>query len=408
MTALVETAPRLRDNADFRRVLLAGVISKFGTQVSYLAVPLVAVTTLSAGPGQVGLLGVAGTVAWLLVGLPAGAWIDRMRRRRVMVVTDLVRAALFASIPVAWWLGGLTLTQLYLVVFLAGIATVFFDVSNQSLLPSVVGRESLTAANSVLVGTDSVLAVGGRSGAGGLVSIVGAPAAVLVDAVGYLWSALFVARVKTPDVLPERTARTSLPREVKAGISFVARHPVLRPIATAGTLGNISASILLTMLPVFFVGERKLSEGLLGVFLAVGAVGALIGATLAGRLVARFGRRRTLAGVALVCMPFVLAVPTLDGGWWLWAVAAAWLINSAKYGVDNVVGVSYRQEVTPDALLGRMNATMRFLFTGALAVGAGLGGLIGELAGVETAMWVGAIAATVSWLPVLAIPRATR
>lgn len=400
--------PRLRDNADFRRVLLAGVISKLGTQVSYLAVPLVAVTTLSAGPGQIGLLGVAGTLAWLLVGLPAGAWVDRMRRRRVMVVTDLLRAVLFASIPVAWWLDALSLPQLYLAVFLGGVATVFFDVASQSLLPSIVGRDSLTAANSMLVGTDAVLSIGGRSGAGGLVALVGAPAAVLVDAVGYVWSALFVARVKTPDVVATRVGRPSLLREVRAGIAFVARNPVLRPIATAGTLNNVFGSIVLTMLPVFFVAELELPAWTLGVFLAVGGAGAGLGAAVASRLVGRLGRRRTLTLVPLVCMPFVLFVPTLDGGWWMWIVAAAWLVNSAKYGVDNVVGVSYRQEVTPDELLGRMNATMRFLFTGALAVGAGLAGLIGEFASVPTAMWVGAIGATLAWLPVLAIPRATR
>ncbi|GIG66893.1 MFS transporter [Phytomonospora endophytica] len=408
MTVIAAPPPRLRDNIDFRRVLLAGVISKLGTQVSYLAVPLVAVTALSAGPGQVGLLGVAGTVAWLIVGLPAGAWVDRMRRRRVMIVTDLLRAVLYASIPVAWWLDALTLPQLYLAVFLAGVATVFFDVASQSLLPSVVGRESLTAANSMLVGTDAVLSVGGRSGAGGLVALIGAPAAVLVDAVGYIWSALFVARVETPDAAPARTERPSLLREVKAGIAFVAKNPVLRPIAISGTLNNVTASIVLTMLPIFFVAELGLPAWTLGVFLAVGGAGAGLGAALASRLVGRLGRRRTLTLVPLVCMPFLLFVPTLDGGWWLGVVAVAWFVNSAKYGVDNVVGVSYRQEVTPDALLGRMNATMRFLFTGALAVGAGLAGLIGEFASVPTAMWVGAIGATVSWLPVLAIPRATR
>jgi len=183
---------------------------------------------------------------------------------------------------------------------------------------------------------------------------------------------------------------------------------VLRPNATAGTLNNVFGSIVLTMLPVFFVAELELPAWTLGVFLAVGGAGAGLGAAVASRLVGRLGRRRTLTLVPLVCMPFVLFVPTLDGGWWMWIVAAAWLVNSAKYGVDNVVGVSYRQEVTPDELLGRMNATMRFLFTGALAVGAGLAGLIGEFASVPTAMWVGAIGATLAWLPVLAIPRATR
>lgn len=403
-TALTPHPAPLRRHADFRRVFAASAAGKLGTQVSFLAVPLVAVSVLSATPGQVGVLGALANAAWLLIGLPAGAWVDRMRRRPVMLAADLTRAALLLSVPVAWWAGVLTLAQLCAVVFAVGVATVFSEVAGQSLIPALVGRERVTEANAALVGLDSVLTVGGRSGAGALIGVIGAPLAVIVDAAGYLVSALLLSRVRAPEP-PAATARRSLFAEIREGVALIRRNPVLRPIAIAGTGNNIAAIIVITMLPVRFVGELRVSELRLGLFFAIGGLGTFIGATLASRLVARLGRRRTLIVPHLAGVPFALLVPLADAGPWLWIAAAGWLIGSARFGVTNVIGVSYRQQATPDHLLGRMNATMRFLFTGALAVGALLAGVLGDQVGVQATLWIGSLLAAVAWLPVLAIPR---
>ncbi|GLZ77709.1 MFS transporter [Actinorhabdospora filicis] len=403
-TTETPTLAPLRRDLDFRRVFAASAAGKLGTQVSFLAVPLVAVSFLSATPGQVGVLGALANAAWLLIGLPAGAWVDRMRRRPVMIAADLVRALLLISVPVAWWAGALTLTQLYAVVFAVGVATVFSEVAGQSLIPTLVGRDRVTEANAALVGLDSVLTVGGRSGAGALIGVIGAPLAVIVDACGYLFSALFLSRVRAPEPVAA-PVRRSLLAEIREGVVLIWRNPVLRPIAIAGTGNNIAAIIVITMLPVRFVGELHVSELLLGVFFALGGLGTFAGAALTSRLVARLGRRRMLILPHLIGVPFALLVPLADAGTWLWVAAAGWLIGSARFGVTNVIGVSYRQQATPDHLLGRMNATMRFLFTGALAVGALLAGVLGDRFGVVPALWTGTLLAALAWLPVLAIPK---
>ena len=391
-------------NQGFRSVFLAAAVSTVGTQVSFLAIPLLAVLVLNATPAQVGLLGVLKTLAFLLVGLPAGAWLDRIRRCGVMVAADLVRAVLFGSVAVAWWLGALTMLQLYAVVLLAGVATLFFDVAALSYLPAVVGRDRLVEANSTMQSWDAAASVAGPSFAGYLVQLASAPVAVLVDALTYLWSALFLAGIRQREPEPERAVRRQLLGEILEGIRFVFGHPLLRPIALVGAGTNLFVQIAIVTMPLLFTRVLHLSGGELGLFFTFGGIGIFLGSFTAKRIARWLGNGPALWIVGLAGMPFGFLVPLIDRGAWQWVAMCSWLVLTYRIGMNNVILVSFRQRATPDRLLSRMNATMRFLMTGILAVGAAVAGVIGQYAGIRTALWVAAIGLSFVWLPLLFSP----
>ncbi|GAA2818059.1 MFS transporter [Kitasatospora sp. CM 4170] len=404
-------APRrslFRDRG-FRLLITATAVSRLGSSVGSLAVPLTAVLALHASAGQVGLLTMLSTLSFVLVGLPAGAWIDRMRKRPVMIAADLARAALFGSVPAAWLLGVLTIQQLYLVVLLAGTATVFFDVAALSHLPSLVERDRLTDANAHLVTVDAVTQVGGRGVGGFLTALLSAPVAVAVDAASYLWSAACLLRIRRPEPQPRRGADRGLAGEIGQGLRFVFGHPLLRPIALAGACTNLSIQLCQTMLPVLFVRELDLPGSAIGLFFAAGGVGVFLGSLSARWLARRLGAGRVLWLMGLAVAPLGVLIGLVDRGPALWLAGAAWLVTTFKVGIDNVIKISFRQSATPDALLGRMNATMRVVLTGSLAVGAGLAGVLGEFVSPRAALWAGAAGLATVWLPILCSPlRTTR
>lgn len=395
---------------DFRTLFTATALSQLGTNIGYVAVPLIAVSALDASPGQVGALATLSTVAFLLIGLPAGAWVDRMRHRRVLITADLARAALFVSIPVAWWLDALTLGQLYAVVLLNGCATVFFDVGSQSVLPQLVSREGLVQANAAVVSLMAVGNVAGRGAGGGLVQLLTAPVAVACTSVGYLGSALRLTAIRNTPPPPPRPSGASprLAAQIAEGLRHVLGNPELRALALTAAISNLGVQIVNTMLPVLFVRDLGLSAGTLGLFWAAGGAGLLLGARCARPVAGRLGYGRTLGLAGLALAPAGLLVPLVDRGPWLWLAGAGWLLAMFKIGMDNVLGVSLRQRMTPDALLGRMNATFRFLLTGAMAIGAAAAGLIGELATVHITLWVGGALMSVAFLPVFLSPVRTR
>ncbi|MFD3453884.1 MFS transporter [Streptomyces sp. NPDC058691] len=395
---------------DFRTLFTATVLSQFGTNTGYVAVPLIAVSALDAGPGQVGALAASSTAAFLLIGLPAGAWVDRMRHRGVLIAADLTRAALFASIPLAWWLDTLTLGYLYVVVLLTGCATVFFDVGSQSVLPQLVGRDGLVRANAAVVSLIAAGNVAGRGAGGGLVQLLTAPVAVACAAAAYLASALRLTAMRRdvapPAPLPGRPTR--LRAQITEGLRHVFGNRELKALAVTAALGNLGSQIINTMLPVLFVRQLHYPAGALGLFWAAGGVGLLLGARCARPVAARLGYGRALGLAGLCLAPAGLLVPLIDRGPWLWAAGTGWLLAMFKIGMDNVLGVSMRQHMTPEHLLGRMNATFRFLLTGALAVGAAAAGLLGELTTVRTTVWVGGAFLATAFLPVFLSPVRTR
>ncbi|WBB69460.1 MFS transporter [Micromonospora sp. WMMD812] len=403
-TAAVGRRPVGRWPRPFRLLYTATVVHDVGFHVSHLAVPVLAVSLLSASPGQVGLLGALSTAAFLVIGLPAGVWVDRWPRRAVLVTADLLRAALVASVPVAWWAGWLTIHQLYVVVLLTGVGTVFADVAAQSVLPELVGRDRLVAANSLLMTTSGTLQIAGR-GLGGLaVQALTAPVAVVVDAVGFAVAAAVLRRIPAPPRTVATRRHGGFGRQLGAGVRHVLGNPLLRPLAVSTASINLTMQLTTTMLPVVFLRELGLGPAVLGLFLAVGGIGALLGAVTARPIARRIGHGRALWLPGLLVAPLGLLVALIGTGPMVWLAGVGWLALAWRTGIGNVIGVSLRQSVTPDALLGRMNATFRFLLTGALTVGAAIAGLLAQYVDVRTSLLVGAVANGLTWLPVLCSP----
>jgi MFS-type transporter involved in bile tolerance (Atg22 family) len=392
---------------DFRKLFTADAVSQVGTQVSLLALPLVAVVALRASNFQVGLLGACETLAFLLVGLPAGAWVDRMRRRRVLIVSDLARGCLLASIPIAWALGVLTLLQLCLVALAAGVFTVFFDVAYQSYLPHLVGRDRLVEGNAKLEGVRAVSQIAGPALAGFLIQLITAPLALALDALSFLGSALFVGRIAAREPRPARAPGRHLGREIGEGLRFVVGNPMLRAIALCISSANLLFAASGGMLVVLLARDLALPAGTIGVFYSVASVGALLGALTARRIAARIGQGPAIWVPIAICIPFQLVVPLARPGWLLWAAAAAYLVIYACISVNNITQVSFRQGLTPEPLLGRMNATMRFLVWGTMPIGAFLGGVLGQAIGARSTLWIAAAAGVIPLIPLLASPLRT-
>lgn len=389
---------RLRD---FRLLLAGAAAGQVGAQVTLVALPLVAVLELRAPAFQVGLLTAAETAAFLLIGLPAGAWVDRMRKRTLMIRADVVRAAAMASVPLAALGGVLTMGQLYLVALVTGVATVFFDVAHQSYLPQLLPREQLVAGNGALETVRSSAQVAGPGLGGGLVQLVGAHLAIVADAIGYAVSALFLLAIRQPESKPEPVPGASLRKEVGEGLRFVLGHPLLRVIAGATGLGNFFSAMLMATQTVFLVRVLDLQPGVVGLMLSASAVGGLAGAVLAGRLARRFGQARVIWLSSLVSGPFALLWPLSGKGAWaaLFAIASGVVFFGAV--VYNVAQVSFRQTLCPPRLLGRMNATLRFLMWGTLPLGALAGGAVADGLGARAALWVCAVGFLVVPLPLL-------
>ncbi|OIK02226.1 MFS transporter [Streptomyces monashensis] len=372
---------------DFRLLLAGAATGQLGAQVTLVALPLVAVLELHASAFRVGLLTAAETAAFLLVGLPAGALTDRMRKRPLMIRADLVRAVAMATVPAAALAHVLTMAQLYAVALVTGVATVFFDVAHQSYLPQILPRDQLVAGNGALETVRSTAQVTGPGVGGGLVQLAGAHLAVIADAVGYLLSALFLLRVEQPEETPVSAAGGSLRKEIGEGVRFVVCHPLLRVIALTTALANLCTAVLMATQTVHLVRVVGLKPGALGLVLSASAVGGLLGALCAGRLAARLGQARVILLSVIATGPFAVLWP-LSGHGVLGAVLFATGSTVVSFGavVYNVAQVSFRQGLCPPQLLGRMNATLRFLMWGTLPLGAVLGGALAESFGSRTAL----------------------
>jgi MFS family permease len=388
----------------FRMLLGSVAVGEFGMQISLLAMPLVAVLTLHASAFEVGLLVAAERAAFLLIGLPAGVWVDRMRRRSIMVTADVLRGALMLTIPVAAWFDVLTIWQLYGVAFVLGIATVFFDVASQSYLPFLVGREHLVEGNARLEAVRGFGQVAGPGAGGGLVQLVTAPTAILANAVTYFSSALFLAGVRSKEPKPSADGRRGLWAEMREGLGFVFRHTILRMIVACTAISNLFSSVALAVSIVFLVREVELAAGQVGVLMTAAPVGALAGALAASWLQRKVGSARIIWTVMVVVGPFGLLMPLAEPGWRAGLFAVGLFTTGFGAVVYNVGQVSFRQAVTPEPLLGRMNATVRFLVWGTMPLGGLLGGVLGQTAGLRPAMWIAVIGMLSACIPLLLSP----
>lgn len=405
--APASTAPGRRGlffHRDFRRLWIGDAISQVGTQVSMLALPLVAVKTLHATAFEVGALTACETAAFLFVGLPAGAWCDRLRRRPVLILGDIGRAIALGSVPLAALLHGLTIGQLFVVALLTGVLTVFFDVAYQSYLPELVSREELVDGNGKLEATRATAQVAGPSIGGFLVQAITAPYAVFVDAVSYLWSAGWVSAIRAREPAPVPPPQRHLGKEIGEGLRFVLGHPILRKIAGCTGTANLFGAANSAILVVFLVRTVHLSAGGIGLLFSVGSVGGLLGAFLSGVFTRKVGQARAIWLSALVFAPAEFLVPMTHHDWRLALAATTLFFGSAGAVMYNVAQVSFRQAICPRPLLGRMNATMRFLVWGTMPLGGLLGGWLGTAFGLRNGLWIAAVGAQFAPLWVLFSP----
>ncbi|WP_157250890.1 MFS transporter [Nonomuraea typhae] len=395
---------QLRGNADFARFAVANAVTQAGTQVTLVALPLAAVLTLSAGSWELGLLTAAEMAAFLIVGLPAGVWVDRLRRRPILVWTDLVRGLALLSVPAAALLGVLTLVQLYLVALVIGFCTVFFDVAHMSFLPAVISRDRLERGNSVIEVTSRVSMLAGPGLGGVAVQWLTAPFALLADAVSYLLSGALLSRVRAQERPAPKGERRRLRQEVAEGLGYVAREPVLRVIAVLGALVQLGNGVLNVGQPLYLIKDLGVGAGVYGLILSVAAAGGLLGAVITPRVTARFGPGRAMAGSCLVVMAAYLPATLVAGGWTLVILPVSYAVAGMAGVVFGINQLSYRQRTTPEHLLGRVNASMRFLMWSALPIGGLLGGALGEWAGARPLFVIGVLLVAIAHLPAVMTP----
>ncbi len=379
---------------DYVKFWSAQSISAVGSQVSLLAIPLLAAISLGADSIQMGFLLAAGTSPILLLGLFAGVWTDRLRRRPILIAADFGRAALLLLIPLAWWLDSLRMELLYVVAFLTGSLSVFFDIARQSYVPTLVRRDQLVEANQKVMVSASAAEVAGPGIAGTFIKLVSAPLAILLDAMSFVASGLLLLRIRSHEQqIPRHDQRRRMWTEIREGLGWVAHDPILRTLALATGISNFFENVRFAVQILFMTRVLHLGPSAIGIVLMLGSIGYFAGAFLPSWTSNRFG----LGSAILIAMgviwfsqilyvfatgPNVVAVPLV--------VAALFLegFGAPSYDVNQV---SLRQAITPDKIRGRVNASLRVLIRGTVPLGALAGGVIANYFGLRAAIVCGAI-----------------
>ncbi|MEU6917302.1 MFS transporter [Streptomyces olindensis] len=397
-----ETPPQsLWRHRDFMLLWSGQTVSEVGSNITQLTLPLVALLMLDATTFEVGLLTAATTLPFLLVALPAGPVVDRVMKRRLMVWCDLGRMVLAGSIPVAAVLGVLTLVQLYLVALAMGVLSVFFAIAYQSYLPSLVAKDQLVDANGKLGATQSFAQLTGSSFGGALVTLLGAAKAMAADAVSFGVSALTLVLIRTPEPAPERPAeKRRLRTEIAEGLRFVVGHPILRKLVASTAVSNFFGTIVLSLQTVYLVRELKAEPWVIGLVMGGSAVGGLAGGLIANWVGKKIGTARMIWLPALCFGWAGLLIPAAQPGWSTVLVAVGMTMLMVIFVLYNSSQVSYRQTITPPELLGRMNASVRWIMWGTMPLGALAGGALGTYVGVRPMLTVSALG---DWLAVLFI-----
>jgi len=407
--ATAET-PQLRRQPEFLKLWSAQTISQVGDQISYLALPLVAVLTLDASAAQMGLLTAAELMPHLLFSLAAGVWIERRtNRRRLMIVADIARAALLTSVPVAAAFDVLSFPQLYVVGFLAGSCAVLFDISWATMFVSVVPRRDVVEANSKLSATRALSFVVGPSLAGFLVQLLTAPVTLLVDAASFIGSALFLGRIRAEEPPVETNGEDSVLESLRGGFRYVFGDELIRPELLCTATINLFNFVFHAIFILYATKELGVKPGLLGIVLGSAAVGGIVGAFLAVRIERLIGIGPAFT-LGCVLFPLPLALVPLAAGGETRIVAMLGLaefFSSIGVMILDVNGGSLMYLRTPDRLRSRMAGTYRFVNYGVRPLGALLGGGLGTAIGLQTTLWIGVLGALggVLWLVFSPIPR---
>ncbi|MGW0364789.1 MFS transporter [Streptomyces sp. NPDC002990] len=397
----------------FMRFWTAQTVSQVGQRFGMVALPVVAIETLHAGAAEVGYLTAALTVCYLLIGLPAGAWVDRWSKRTTMIRAAVVRAVVLAGVPVLWAFDQLSLVWLYAVAVIVGVASVFFDVAYQSYVPFIVSDKDIERANARLESSAQISAAGGPAAAGLLLKAVSAPVVIAIDAVAYVVCAGFLATVK--DSEPSRREKTGedarLARDILAGVRFVVGNPVLRRLCVSVGVSNFFATITMTLTPLLILRTLGLGSTVMGVVLGVGTLGGLLASLTLPKVRARFNAGKVmavglvLAGVSMVAFP---VAGSLDESAFVIPVV---LLVLGQFGMTwgavtfNIAQVSVRQRVCPKNMLARMTASIRFVVWGTMPVAAILAGWLGSHIGVVPCMWIGVAGALLTALPIIGMDR---
>jgi MFS family permease len=396
----------LARHPDVRRLWVGDAFGQLGAQLTGIALPVLAVRDLGASEWEMGLLTAAETAAFLVIGLPTGAWVDRMRKRRVLIAADLVRAVTLAVVVLLALTGHASMPVLYAGALVLSVATVFFDVAHQSYVPGLVGLEHIGEGNAKLQATQSVAQVAAPALGGALLRVVAAPLVIAVNAVTYLVSALAVGRIRQVEALPPAEHRRPLKEEIAEGLRFVVHQPLLRRIVACTAIGNLFGAMSGALMVLYALRDLGLDEAAYGTVLSASAIGGLLGALASDRLVRWIGEGRIIPLAALGFAPGALLTPLaavlplppqatlIVGGMLFFSVVV----------VYNVAQVSFRQRVCPPPLLGRMNASVRFIVWGTTPIGGLLGGWLGHTWGVLPTLWTAAAGCVLAALPVLLSP----
>ena len=392
---------------DFMKLWVGQTVSEIGSRFTRDGVPMAAVIVLGAKPEQMGYLTAVGAASVLLFGLVAGMWVDRLRRRPVMIAADLARAAVLFSIPIAALMNRLSMAQLYIVIALTGFCTVFFDVAYQSYLPSLVERENLLEGNSKLGMSSAAAEIVGPGLNGVLVQLITAPMAILLDAISFVFSAVSVGMIRKREATDRATHELQQPvQEMLAGLRFVFHHRLLRPIASFSLTTFFSMGFIGPIYTLFSIRELHLSPAELGVVIAMGGVGAMIGAHIAPIAGRKFGLGPTLIGSALAIALAYVMIPLAHGSV---AMAMSFLFVQQLFGDTGfmtlyITELTLRQSATPEHVLGRVNAAMQLATRGIFPFGALTGGFLAAALGMRATLVLSVVGVALGTLWLIVSP----
>jgi len=401
--------PRLRPRSDlwrdpgFVKLWAANGISQVGTQVSILALPLAALFVLKAGALGVSLLRAFAVLPFVVFSLPAGVWIDRLRRRPLMIAADVGRALAMLSIPVAYWLGDLSMVQLYIVSAVHGTLSVVFDVSYLSFLPGLVSRGRLGEANAKLLGTQSVAQLAGPSLAGALVGAVGAAVAVLADAVSFAISGVVVSLIRGREPHPE-PSHSRKRDELVEGLRYVFSQPFLRTLTIWTSLWNLFSSAFFVLLIIYFVKVLHWGPTKIGLLTALSTSGFVLGALVNERVVARLGPGRLIAFSGIASSVLLLGIPAAPLSHPAPVIVLTSIAGTVLGFFANVNQLTLRQSITPPRLLGRMNSVVRFMYWGTIPAGSAIGGALAGPLGLRTTLFVAGTGSVLACVPIALSP----
>jgi len=387
------STPSLWRHSDFLKLWTGQTISRLGSVVTRTALPLVALLVLGAGPREMAYLVISASLGVLLVGLVAGAWVDRLRRRPILVWTDIIRAALLFWVPVAYAIGALRIEQLYAVAFIEACLASLFNSAYPAYVPSLIGTDRVVDANSKLATSSSIAEIGGPGLAGTLVQIAGAPFAILVDAFSFVASAVSLALIRSSEPLrPTRETTTRIAQEIIEGLLAVRRHVVVFPLALRSILGHVFGSFYGVLYSLYLLQDLHLDPFLLGIVISAGGVGSLVGSVFASRVIRALGIGPAIIWMALGSSALGVLTPLAQGPVLIatFMVFLPQLIGDGMQTIEGVGEISLVQGLIPDRILGRANATLEVVSHGiGYPIGALAAAAIAEGIGVRGAIAVG-------------------